>query len=263
MQSSDRLTPVLLIVLLYFMALPTIVAAEPASRATRVFGEGSALGNGMVWTWVEYDAKKAPTALGFTFTETAISALSPEPPAPGLENWEYALALPRGAMVPPYTHLVLNWNPYGHVPPGVYDVPHFDFHFYIIDPEQREKISCKGADLKKCMNKPAADFISSAYILPPGTEMPRMGVHWIDPAAPEFNRQPFTHTFIYGSYDRQVAFLETMITRAFLESKPSVTTTIKPPAKFQKHGYYPTVYSVKYDPERREYSVAFEGLVQK
>ncbi len=54
MQSSDRLTPVLLIMLLYFLVLPTIAAAEPVSQAMRVFGEGSALGNGMAWTWVEY-----------------------------------------------------------------------------------------------------------------------------------------------------------------------------------------------------------------
>jgi hypothetical protein len=31
----------------------------------------------------------------------------------------------------------LNWNPHGHIPPGVYDLPHFDFHFYI---EPIEKI---------------------------------------------------------------------------------------------------------------------------
>ncbi len=263
MRPTINLQSAFVALFLCFFALPNLAGAEPASQAKRMFGEGRPLGNGMVWTWVEYDAKKAPTALGFTFTEAALSALPPEPPAPGLENWEYELAMPRDAKVLPFTHLVLNWNPHGHVPPGIYDVPHFDFHFYIIDPKQREKITCKGADIKKCMNKPASDFMSSAYILPPGTEMPRMGVHWIDPAAPEFNHQAFTHTFIYGSYDRQLAFLEAMITRTFLESKPNVTAAIKPPSKYQKHGYYPTVYSVKYDPERKEYSVAFEGLERK
>jgi len=31
----------------------------------------------------------------------------------------------------------LDWNPGGHEPAGVYDTPHFDFHFYTIDVAQR------------------------------------------------------------------------------------------------------------------------------
>jgi hypothetical protein len=34
----------------------------------------------------------------------------------------------------------LDWNPRGHIPDGVYTVPHFDVHFYLITREQREEI---------------------------------------------------------------------------------------------------------------------------
>ncbi len=261
MRPTALLVSLLGLTLQFFLVSPGIAETESASTPARAFGEGSSLGNGMAWTWVEYDAKKVPTAIGFTFTETAMAGLPPEPPAPGEETWEHILALPTLVKVPPFTHLVLNWNPHGHVPPGIYDVPHFDFHFYMITPAQRVKITCKGADTQKCMKKPAAEFMSPAYILPPGTEMKRMGVHWIDPAAPEFNHQAFTYTYIYGSYDGHVAFFEPMIAKSYLETKPNVTTAIKLPEKYQKHGYYPTAYSVRYDPDRKEYSVAFEGLV--
>jgi hypothetical protein len=51
-----------------------------------------------------------------------------------------------------------------------------------------------------------------------------------------------------------------MITRAFLEAKTNITEAIKQPAKYQQPGYYPTKYSVRYDPIKKEYTVALEGL---
>ncbi len=223
-------------------------------------GETRLIGNGAAWAWVERDAKGAPVRIGVTFTETALSGLPAEPPSPEQENWEHPLPLPARAAVPPFTHITMNWNPRGHIPPGIYDVPHFDFHFYTIDPEQREKITCKGADYEKCFNKPDAKYLPQDYILPPGTEFPKMGVHWIDPSSPEFNKQPFTKTFIYGSYDGQVAFLEPMATMSYLATKPHIAETVKPPAEYQRHGHYPAAYSLKYDPARKEYTVALEGL---
>eukprot|EP01084_Bolivina_argentea_P099700 179189_1 len=38
-----------------------------------------------------------------------------------------------------FNHLWLNYEPVGHGPIGVYDVPHWDFHFYLIDSETREE----------------------------------------------------------------------------------------------------------------------------
>jgi hypothetical protein len=52
-----------------------------------------------------------------------------------------------------------------------------------------------------------------------------------------------------------------MITRAFLETKVNVSEYIKLPAKYAKPGYYPTRYSIKYDPVKKEYVVALEGMV--
>lgn len=254
----------LILALSALMASPDISLAEETVTAppkgNTFTGEVRLVGNGAAWTWVESDAKGTPVRIGITFTETALSGLPEELPA-GAHDREYPLPLPEQASAPPFTHITMNWNPHGHIPPGVYDVPHFDFHFYIIDAERREKITCRGADQAKCFKKPDARYLPTDYILPPGTEFPRMGVHWIDPSSPEFNKQPFTRTFIYGSYDGQIAFLEPMAARSYLETKPNITETIKAPPEYQKPGHYPAAYSLRYDPARKEYTITLEDLI--
>ena len=37
-----------------------------------------------------------------------------------------------------------------------------------------------------------------------------MGVHAVNPSAPEFHNQPFTATFLYGYYNKQQTFIEPM-----------------------------------------------------
>lgn len=254
----------MILLLSAFTALPSISfgeeTAEPKGKTLN--GEVRLIGNGAAWAWVENDAKGTPVRMGITFTETALSGL-PEELSAGVKDWEYQLPLPVQASAQPFTHVTMNWNPHGHIPPGVYDVPHFDFHFYIIDPMEREKITCKGADQAKCFRKPDAKYLPPDYILPPGTEFPRMGAHWIDPTSPEFNKQPFTKTFIYGSYDGQIAFLEPMASKSYLEEKPNVSEQIKIPAEYQRHGHYPAAYSLKYDPARKEYAVSLGDLIRR
>ena len=90
-----------------------------------------------------------------------------------------------------------------------------------------------------------------------------MGAHWLDQNAQELHGHHFTATFIYGSYDGHFIFLEPMITKAFLEGKPCFTEEIKLPAKYEKPGYYPTRYSVRYDAQKQEYNIALEGFTKR
>ena len=139
-------------------------------------------------------------------------------------------------------------------------MPHFDFHFYMISQADKEKITLKGEDLARAHKAPAPEFMPEGYVLPEGTEVPRMGAHAIDPSSPEFNKMPFTKTFIYGFYDGQMIFLEPMMTKAFLETRPNTADRIKLPRTYARHGYYPTMYSVKHDAVQREYEISIEGL---
>ncbi len=56
------------------------------------------------------------------------------------ENSECILPFPKTKGMHFYTHGYLDWNPQGHIPVGIYDKPHFDFHFYIISNEARMAI---------------------------------------------------------------------------------------------------------------------------
>jgi hypothetical protein len=134
----------------------------------------------------------------------------------------------------PFRTIMLNWNQNGHEPAGVYDLPHFDFHFYTTG--QNDVMAY--TDPVKMENLPDAAYVPANHIAGPG--VPMMGKHWIDVTSPELNGQPFTQTFLYGSYDTKVVFYEPMITLNFLKSTSNFERALPQPSKFKTAGYYPT-----------------------
>jgi hypothetical protein len=232
--------------------LPAATVTE--SKVQTSFGDARPMGDGFVRSWVRtVDGK--PAAIGVAIDEAAMKHL----PTTGDRGNsccanEIVLRLPEGVSVAPFDHIAVNWNPQGHPPEGVYDKPHFDFHFYMQDAEAREKITAEGAELAKA---PPADTIPAGFIATPGVM--KMGVHWVDPTGPEFKGTPFTQTFLYGAFDGKVTFIEPMITKAFIESKAESVQSIKQPKVFPA-GSFPTAYSMKYDEAGKRYLVALEGL---
>jgi hypothetical protein len=223
------------------------------------YGEVLPMGNGVAWSWVEYDGAGKPVSLGVSFTETALEGLPEKAISAEEYSFEHILRLPQKGLEP-YTHIGLDWNPAGHIPPGIYDLPHFDVHFFIITPEERDRITLKGNDMERADKKPEPQYLPGDYILPEGTGYPRAGVHWIDPQAPEFNKQQFMYTFIYGTYDARLTFLEPMVSLEFLRSKQNVSVPLKVPEAYQKSGFYPAAYSIKFSPVRKEYTISLDGL---
>jgi hypothetical protein len=222
-------------------------------------GEALRIGNGVAYSWVTLNEKGKPAALGVTITESALEGLPATPPK-GTFGYDYVLSLPEQAGKTAFKHVGFGWNPQGHEPPGIYDRAHFDVHFYMITPEAREKITAKGADVERCRKPLPAGFAPAGYVYAKGTEVPMMGGHFIDPKSPEFNGKEFTTTFLYGAYDGNLIFFEPMLTKAFLETKPQMREVISVPTSYANGAFYPTAYSVRYDPARREYNIAIEGM---
>lgn len=214
------------------------------------------VGTGTARTYVESSPGGEPLEIGVVLSETAIAGL----PAAGTV---FLLPLPQ-TTVAPYKHVTLNWNPAGHPPPGIFTVPHFDVHFYTITTTERSAILPTDPQFAvKAARTPAAEFIPAGYTRDPGA-VPDMGTHWSDPSSPEFNGQPFTKTFVYGSWDGTFTFYEPMFTKALLESKaPIATTALKLPSKYSSAGFYPTSYKVGYDAVTKEYVIALSGLVPR
>lgn len=136
-------------------------------------------------------------------------------------------------------------------------LPHFDFHFYMSDMTSVMAIHDTVPDLTPF---DTAKYLPANYISDHSV-VPAMGVHWVDMTSPELSGATFTKTFIYGSYHGSVTFLEPMITRAYLQSKPDATTPIQQPTAWQQTGSHPTNYIVKYDATTDSYRIAFTGLV--
>ena len=235
---------------------PSVSLNAPRERI--IYGETKPLGAGEVRSWVSLDGNGKPAAIGVTFSEASLSTLPKEPP-PGQEGTELSINFPQAAGVP-FKHIGFDWNPMGHPPEHIYDVPHFDFHFYTITENERAGITLEGDDKARALKQLPSELIPEGYIYVPDGVVPRMGNHLVNPLSKELHNQAFTSTFLYGSYDGRLIFAEPMITRAFLEAKTNITEAIKQPAKYQQPGYYPTKYSVRYDPIKKEYTVALEGL---
>jgi len=205
-------------------------------------GPVSKFQHGSAWTWYEVDGKNKPLRLGATIDAAAMNSLDTSHSGDGGHHHENMLSLlfPSQAKdTVPFIHFGLDWNPHGHEPAGVYDLPHFDFHFYMISEAERNAIPLYEDAPEKFDHYPDASFMPQNFISTPGG-VPQMGAHWVDVTSLEFNGQGFSQTFLMGSYDGKVIFYEPMITKEFVDTHSSYVRAVPRPAKVQKNGYYPT-----------------------
>lgn len=144
----------------------------------RFLGDEQDFGDGLVVSFVEAD-DGVPTAIGVMVDESVLTSLPQH-------MHEVDLTIMTTIAHAPYNHASFGWNPHGHEPPGVYDVPHFDLHFYLMTEVERDAITPADPQFAaKAAKVPEARYIPAGYIQTPGG-VPRMGAHWVDPASPEF-----------------------------------------------------------------------------
>ena len=249
-----------------FIALPIIIIAfsscnkdEDGQKAGKFFGKEIAIGNGKAKAWVETDHLGNPSSIGVTLTEKALENL-PHEHGDNLAPASFTLQLPQEKMKTPFDHITLDWNEHGHEPVNIYDKPHFDLHFYMITEQERSAIS---ANDPKSEEFPEAKYLPTPYVPVPGS-VPQMGKHWVDPYSTEFEENgTFSKTFIIGSYNKIVTFYEPMLTLDYLKTKPDATVQIPQPEAFQKTGYYPLKYSIKFNEEKQEYTISLDALTKK
>ena len=254
---------------------------SPQSQSDSIFyGEVKPLGDGTIRTFVKFDKDDVPSEIGVVFTEAALLGLPEEydhfgsdkfgsefplkltlRDGTGFSTFEYELPFPIEASTTPFTHMALNWNPNGHQPEGIFTAPHFDFHFCMISPKERHSITVDDDFLKKAYKQIPIGLDAEGYEALPLAAEPRMGLHWIDSTAPEFRKKAWTKSFLFGSFDGKIVFLEPMISKTFLETKSNTTDLIKQPSLYPQPGYYPTKYSVSY--ADGEYSVSLNGLIYR
>jgi hypothetical protein len=275
------------------LSITTILAGYASSQQSsdapvaRPLGSQIALGNGIVSSYANVKSGGEPAAIGVVFSPTALDGLPAsgsdhhhcmdrnndgkiDPATECIPTFEYVVPLPdvvaRREDVP-FKWVLLNWNPVGHIPPGIYDVPHFDIHFYMepIANVFALRSGMCGPEFFSCDQFEAAKQPVPANYMHPDFKdvdaaVPAMGNHLIDLTGPEFNKQPFTRSWIFGVYGGKVTFYEEMVTRAHLLSKPDACNPIKSPKAVAVRGLYPTVSCIRHRPTTGETTVSLEGF---
>jgi len=254
------------------------------------FGEGEALGRGTARSLVELSKTGAPVRVGVLFDKKMLKGLPEHPNLVSrcydvdgngsfeghecIGDYERVLSMPEGVSSRtdlPFKWIGLNWNPHGHVHPAppAWNLPHFDFHFYIQDFDAVQAIRTGPCgELIHC-----DDFARAVSPVPPqfmpehhvsvGAAVPAMGNHLINTLSPELvdPNTRFTHTWIYGAYDGHITFYEPMITHEFLESRADVCTPLNLPQAWEQSGWYPTEYCIR--SERGLHLVSLEKFVYR
>ncbi|SMF73774.1 hypothetical protein SAMN06265365_14524 [Tistlia consotensis] len=241
-------------------ALAGAATTAAAAGGKTYLGDSIEIGHGTAQAVVETDAAGRPQSIGISLSPGAIEGLPEGRNKDSAEgSWEFDLPLPKTPVATGYGAIQIDWNPLGHPPPGIYTVPHFDFHFYLMTPDQVERVAFTGpADPAAAAPDPA--LVPPGYKVIPETAVNRMGVHGVDVTGPEFHGKPFTATFVYGYYEGRLTFVEPMVTTAYLHSKPALSLPVKTPERYSTAGYYPTRYSVRYDAAKKRYLVELDDL---
>lgn len=181
-----------------------IVPAAPARQAIA----HEALGKGTVTLWQQ------GRTLGVTIDKAALASLPAQDARVDL--------LPAGG---PFRLVEIDWNAHGHPPQGVYTVPHFDAHFYVISKAQRDAIAFAAPG---SVAKPAASLVPAGYVSD-GTVEPQMGMHYVSAAQPEFHGKPFMASQIWGYDKGHLAFVEAMFSMKLVDAKQSWTQPLAQP----------------------------------
>ena len=156
--------------------------------------------------------------------------------------------------------LTIYWEAHGH-PPGPYLTPHFDFHFYSMEPGQIAAIDC--ADVTKPTQLPAG------YVLPDieipglgnlvGLCVPKMGMHALLESE-MIATTTFERAMVVG-YDRaKPIFIEPMISRASLMAQKSFTLDVPVIADAPAGVHYPTKFRADYDSTAKSYRFTFSAM---
>jgi len=152
------------------------------------------------------------------------------------------------------------WEAHGH-PPGPYLVPHFDFHFYTITPDETDAIDCSN------LTKPATP--PTGYALPDveipdigmlvGLCVPMMGMHALLQTEIE-SEDTFKGTMVIGYYEEQPIFYEPMITKELLMERQTFSLDFPSVPGDQPGVTLPTRFEAEYDEAASAYRFVFSGF---
>jgi hypothetical protein len=132
-------------------------------------------------------------------------------------------------------------------------IPHFDLHFYVWSQDVVNEINDPNT-------VPASSiYLPCNYTCPLSTFEPKMGIHCFnatkDYSTLEFSQSPDT---IYGTYNGQVNFIETMFSNQFLKNvvrNENVQVDIPQPSNQVPFNPFPTKFKYRYNENRNAFVI--------
>ncbi|UPV73740.1 hypothetical protein M0R89_14480 [Halorussus limi] len=222
-------------------------------------GDSVAVGDGTVTAYATTGSTNAVTTVGVHIDGAALNAFDDEEVAT-------PLALPSETVAGEdidrhqFSFAKFEYLPTGHWPEGVYDVPHLDVEFHMLDRPTVEGIESGPANYaipepqlpEGHVRPPAVDTDDDGEPDAPLVEAER-GEPIGNPNAPEFEEGgQFTHTHVYGAYDPdgdgvgRLTLFEPMIAVEFAAGVDAVVTAeLRTPAEFFTADEYPTAYALQ------------------
>jgi Hypothetical protein TTHB210 len=228
--------------------------------ARTIDGDCDSLYDGEVCTWATLSGDQV-VEFGATVPLQAIESapldvepVFPPPPAA-------VILLPdEVAQATGFNHLMINWENHGH-PPALFAVPHFDFHFYAVDPAVVAAMDC--GDLSKPAQLPQAYALPDVTI--PGIGelvglcVPGMGMHAM-PADELDQTEPFGASMIVGYYEGNVMFVEPMIARAKLMAAEGFTMDVPAVPAAGANVRWPSHFEASFDESTQTYRFTYSGF---
>lgn len=156
-----------------------------------------------------------------------------------------------------FSHLSMNWEAHGH-PPALFLTPHFDFHFYTIDPATQMAMDCSD------LSKPTE--LAAGYTLPDmelpglgtliGLCVPEMGMHSMLESELD-DTDLFGASMIVGYYKQDLIFLEPMVAQAKLQEASSFAMEVPDVPNLSEGVTWPTAFEAVYDEPSNSYRFTF------
>lgn len=260
-----RLTGMISAACATFAFLPACGAGNAtADKGGTFYGPSATVGDGQMKAYATLDKDGNPTAVGLRVSEAGLRGLPATDPAPPLMEM---VDFPDQASATVFDHVMYNWNSQGHEPTQLFGKPHFDFHFAMDDMATYAAIQPNDPNFaQEAARLPDPSHTPAGFVVPPGPPVeqqavPGMGVHLVDSAAPLVPGQyNFEQIFINGTWDGKYTFMEPMMTRDYLLTKPTLTEKIEQPQAYQRSGYFPTTYNIRFDDVTKEYVIELGGM---
>lgn len=216
---------------LIIIAFVLLISCKKADTIGPFKGKEVQLYTGKAWTTVELNDDMLPRSVSLMIDKNALLGLL----LSDIESSTVIELHPKGSNSA-INHVVIDWRPRGHEDPAhIFDKAQFNFYFYMMGRAEREHAT----DPARIANLPGADYLPPNYIAA-AQGLPRVGLHWHNETAPEYNGQPLDQSLQFGSYDGKLNFYEWIIPITKLTPGFSFDRPIPQPAKFKTAGYFPT-----------------------